>query len=286
MWHDKEDSWLNGEAGGNDAVKRTEKTRMADDKAIRDHLRDLDQLNRSKQTRYERELMLGRLRRALPVPLLEATPEHLYEWRAGLRVGPATAANYISHVQMFYRFCVKHGLIAKDPSRDIPVPALPKRLPRPISEVDLMAALGATDTKAAQIRIWLVLAAWCGLRAKEITLLRMENIRVNDVPPVLIIASDATKGRQERYIDLSPFVISELRAARLPSSGLAFPRRDGSPLRNWDVSRDCNEFLHSHGIADPHIHGVAHPQIFKGRKFQGFNHGLKRQDGACDLHNR
>src|SRR5260221_5480884 len=181
----------------------------ASEKAVRDHLRHLGLEAKSERTIYERGLLLARVRKALPVPLLEATPEQLYDWRARLKVSITTIANYVSHCQMFYRWAAKQGLIGADPSPDIPVPATPRRVPRPISEADLMALLDATDRQAARIRIWLVLAGWCGLRGKEIRLLRVDNIRVSDDPPVLIVASDATKGRTERYIALSPFVIAE-----------------------------------------------------------------------------
>jgi integrase/recombinase XerC len=253
---DKEVSWLNAETGGTATVNRTDKARMASDKAVRDHIHRLSLEAKSERTMYERELMLARLEKAIGVPLLEVTAQQLYDWRSGLKVANSTAANYISHVQMFYRWAAREGLIKEDPSLDIPVPALPSRLPRPIAEADLMAALAATDTKAARVRLCLVLAAWVGLRAKEIRLLRVDNIRVNDDPPQIIVASDATKGRTERYVDLSPFVIAEIRRYDLPSSGLAF-LKNGKPLRSWDVSRECNQFLHDHGIADT-LHSLRH----------------------------
>src|SRR5260221_268035 len=233
-------------------------TGSASEKAVRDHLRHLGLEAKSDRTIYERGLLLGRVQKALPVPLLEATPEMLYDWRAGLKVCNNTIANYVSHCQMFYRWAAKQGLIAADPSPDIPVPSTPKRVPRPISQSDLMALLDATDKQAARIRIWLGRAVGWGRRGKKLRLPGVKNTRVSDDPPVLIVASDATKGRTERYIALSPFVIAEIRAAALPSSGLAFPRPDGSPLRQWDVARIMNNFLHSHGIADQ-FHSLRHP---------------------------
>jgi integrase/recombinase XerD len=256
MSRDKEYSWLKEERGENDTVNATDKARMASEKAVKDHKQWLRLKVMSDATIYERELMLGRLERATGTPLLDITAQQLYDWRAGLKVANSTAANYISHVQMFYRWAAKERLIPADPSLDIPVPALPARLPRPISEHDLMAALEATDKTAARIRLCIVLGAWCGLRCKEIRLLRVDNIRPYDDPPVIIVASDATKGRSERYVPLSPFVIAEIARADLPSAGLAF-LKNGKPLRQWDVSRECNEFLHAHGIAST-MHALRH----------------------------
>ena len=45
-----------------------------------------------------------------------------------------------------------------------------------------------------RIRPWLVLAAWCGLRAKEIALLRAESVMTSARPPVLLVTAEATQG--------------------------------------------------------------------------------------------
>jgi integrase len=151
---------------------------------------------------------------------------------------------------------VKEGLIAENPADALPVPRLARRVPRPVSEQDLMEALAAAPRR---IRCWLVLAAWCGLRTKEVALLRVENILVTASPPVLIVAADATKGRTERVVPLSAFVLAELAAARLPASGYAFRRMDGRPGPNepWRVSQLANKHLHECGVQST-LHALRH----------------------------
>ena len=211
------------------------------------HLHWMAMKGRSVTTITARRLALQRLAAALPVPLLEALPEHLYDWRSELDLAERTVAQYCSHARQFYAWAAENDLIAGNPAAALPVPRPPRALPRPIAEDDLMAALDAAPDR---IRPWLVLAGWAGLRAKEIAFLRRDAILEHARPPVLIVASDATKGRRERVIPLSPFVLGELAAARLPNSGWAFRRHDGArgPNAPWIVSHLASDFLHSCGI--------------------------------------
>lgn len=211
------------------------------------HLHWMALKGRSLTTIYARRLALARLSAALPVPLLEAMPEHLYDWRAGLGVSDRTTAQYCSHARQFYEWACDTGLIAGNPASALPVPRPPRMLPRPIAETDLMNAL---EQAPDRIRLWLVLAAWCGLRACEIAGLRCADILDHARPPVIIIAADSTKGRTERVVPLSEFVVRELAAAHLPNSGWAFRRHDGArgPNAPWLVSHLASEHLHSCGI--------------------------------------
>jgi len=234
-------------------------TDTASDKAVAAHLRHIRLEGKSARTAYERGLTLKRLAAALPVPLLEASEEDLYEWRAALTVKDVTVACYASGVRSFFRWCAERDLIASDPARKLPVPKSPRRLPRPISEQDLLYAV---DTASATVRQWLKLAGWNGLRAKEITLLRAECIRLRDDVPTLRILYTATKGRSERTIPIHPYVAAELERADLPSSGLVFRRADGSALAAWTVSKICNQHLHAVGIADT-FHSLRHRYLTK-----------------------
>jgi len=231
------------------------------------HLHWMAMKGRSVTTITARRLALERLAKALPVPLLDALPEHLYDWRAELGLAERTVAQYCSHARQFYAWAAENDLIAGNPAAALPVPRPPRALPRPIAEEDLMAALDAAPDR---IRPWIVLAAWCGLRAKEIAYLRRDAILAGAQPPVLIVAADATKGRRERIIPLSAFVLGELAAARLPNSGWAFRRHDGArgPNAPWIVSHLASEFLHSCGIPAT-LHQLRHrfgTQAYRARR--------------------
>ena len=196
--------------------------------------------------------------------MTEATAGELYAWRDSLRVADATAANYMSQIKEFYRFLVATGYRPDDPSAGIPVPVTPRRLPRPIPEADLMRAL---ECAPERIRLMIVLAAWCGLRCKELANLRREHIRDTAENPVVVIVIGAAKGKRERAVPMNEFVVDEVRAARLPKTGYVFPRLDSAaprfygnqhlsgrlggragPLSPWMVSRLIGEHLHGCGI--------------------------------------
>ena len=220
------------------------------------HLRHLGLLGHTPASIAKRRCVLGLLQAALPCPLLEADAVHLLAWRAGLSVGPATIAGYVSHARAFYRWAEHAGLIPLNPAGRIPVPKLPRRIPRPIGDRDLFAAVAGAPER---VRPWLVLAAWCGLRAREVALLRRECVLENHDPPVLLVGHDATKGRAERLIPLHDFALGELLMAGLPRSGWVFRRRDGlpGPNRPWTVSHLCNAYLHECGYPET-LHQLRH----------------------------
>ena len=233
---------------------------MTDEEVIARHSQRIDAEGKSGRTIYDRQLTLRRLARALGRPLLEATPDDLYKWRRSLspRLADATVACYASNVISFYRWAVKEKLIAENPAEDLPVPPMPRRQPHPISEADLRRAIDTpADPRRPHTRIWLVLAGWGGLRAKEIAFLRTDCIRLRETVPHLRITHSATKGRRERIVPLHPFLIAELGKAVLARTGLAFRDRDGNGYTAWDVSKICNDHLHGLGIADV-LHSCRH----------------------------
>jgi len=213
---------------------------------VRAHLRHLRLEGKSPVTIYHRERTLARLAAALSVTLTDATADMLYEWRAALDVAGPTIAGYVSHVREFYEWAVSRNYVSQNPADGLPVPPVPRRLPRPISEDDLTAAM---QCASGRVRVWLVLAAWVGMRAKEIALLRAESIRLREAEPHILITLETTKGTIEHRVPVCPSAAAELAAAGLPSEGLAFRRADGAPLRPWLVSKLCNEHLHDCGTA-------------------------------------
>ena len=231
------------------------------DRAVAAHLRHLQLQGKAEATRYHRGHALRNLAKRLPVPLLEATPEMLYEWRSGLDHCAATIATTCSHVKMFYAWATGERLIAGDPASSLPVPSPARRLPRPIGEQDLADALGYASPR---VRTMLILAGWCGMRAVEIAKLRAECVRIRDGMPRILIMRDATKGDHERVIPLPPFAIAELERAagmpgpfRLHTTGLAFRKADGTPMPANLVCKLCNQALHQIGIPDT-FHSLRH----------------------------
>lgn len=227
------------------------------------HVDSMRLRGRSDKTIRDRRLTLARIARGLPVPLLDAGHADLMTWRSRLASGrtrqplaPATIVNWVSCLHAFYDWAVEDGCATVNPAARIPVPKRPRMLPRPITEQDLATVL---DAAPARVRPWIVLAGWCGLRAKEIALLQRKNVRDADDPPVLIVAADATKGVRERAIPLSEFVVAELRRAGLPRSGYVFRRLDGQSGPNTPgmVSDLCSDLVRDCGITGT-LHSCRH----------------------------
>jgi integrase/recombinase XerC len=211
-----------------------------------EHLEYLRLSGRAPSTVYARHRALVRLQAVVGVPLLEATAADVMRWRAGLAVDSDTVRQYVSHVHQFYVWAVRTGQLPVSPAEGLPVPPRSRRLPRPIADADLFAAIASAPDR---ILPWLVLAAWCGLRAKEIALLRRECILDTARPPLIIVAHDATKGRRERVVPICSYAYGVLVPA-LPASGWAFRRLDLQPGPNTParVSKLANEYLHSLGV--------------------------------------
>lgn len=196
----------------------------------------------------------GALRRcaevAAPAALADAAPDDLIRWRLTLANRADTyILAQVSHIRCFYAWLAEHGYRADNPARRLPVPRKPTAIPHPIGEEELHTAI---DQAPGRIRLWLVLAAWCGLRAKEIALLRRNCIRERGEHPHIRIAPDATKGRHEAEIPLCEYALAEIRAASLPATGWAFRRLDGQPgpLSPHRVSALCNIYLHELGFTE------------------------------------
>jgi integrase/recombinase XerC len=204
----------------------------------------------------KRRLVLARLAAALPVPLTGATPGMLGAWRATLVMGDDAVCNTLGAVREFYKWATGRGLTGASPAAGLPVPRRSRHLPRPIATHDLFSALACAPPR---IRQWLVLAAWCGLRACEIARLQRANVLDTASPPVLRIVAGATKGRRERIIPLSSFVLGELFAHGMPASGWMFRRADGKPGPNQPhrVSQLANAHLHGCGTAAT-LHQLRH----------------------------
>src|SRR4249920_119676 len=210
------------------------------------HLTSLRHRGHTENSIEARARALHRMAARIGAPLLDATAADLAAWRENLTVTTNTVRSYASHAHEFYAWAVTQGYRDDNPSAGLLLPRRVAGLPRPAGEDVLMDAVTSAPLR---VRPWLVLAGWAGLRAKEIALLRRERVLETASPPVILVASDATKGRRERVVAMSAFVLAELRTAGLPRAGWVFTRRDGRPGPNapWMVSHLANEHLRSCG---------------------------------------
>lgn len=150
--------------------------------------------------------VLGNLKSTVG-PLLDATDQQLIDWYSThARKAQPTLCSYGACVRSFYKWALSRDIIARDPSRSLPVPRPPARHPRPMPLADLAESLGqAPDDR---LRAWLTLGAFAGLRAGEIARLRRDDV-IDRQSPALIQVRNG-KGGRDRTIVVPSIVIDAL----------------------------------------------------------------------------
>ncbi len=186
-----------------------------------------------------------------PAPLLQVTVPIAEQWRASMdHLSAATINAYTSHVSGFYRWALRRGLVATDPTCDIPVPKVRAGLPHPIEEDDLELALA---TAGQPLRAWLVLAGYAGLRAGEIARMRREHVLDTRTPALIHVVNG--KGGRERVVPAGSVVLAELaqhltgRRGRLWLENSTHPERILSShvsqhLRQLGIPHTCHSLRH------------------------------------------
>ena len=212
----------------------------------------------------------------------DMAPEHIRAWLIDSRKGhsPATSARWLGAARAFFRYLVREGQAAVDPTAGLPLPKQPARLPRPLSvddcEVliergsppvargDEESPLGAL--RALRDRAIVELLYGAGLRVGELVSLDVRDLDLR-VGEVRVMG----KGRKERIVPLPGLALEALRvwiAARQRPGVLAEPlfvslrpRRDSVARRLGarDVRRVLRRRAVAAGIPDRvHPHRLRH----------------------------
>lgn len=95
---------------------------------------------------------------------------------------PRSTARFLSCARGFYRFLLREGNIAADPTLDVEGPRLGRPLPKSLSERDVGRLLDAPDLASPlefRDRTMLELLYACGLRVSELTGLEVSQVSLN-----------------------------------------------------------------------------------------------------------
>ncbi len=246
------------DTGTGEATKLSKWAERGASGAVLKHLRWMRLRGLSDNTVYQRALFLRRLAVHLDVELgddlLLADSADLEGWQDTIaHLGPTSRTAATVNLREFYAWAVRSKLLPEAPTEGLILAKMPQRLPRPIAEADLQLAIASAPPR---LRLMLVLAAFCGLRAMEIANLDREDVKETLATPLLVVRG---KGNKERIVPLSSRCLLELQVHGLPQRGAMFPRQDGQPGHNepWTVSQLCNELLHGLGIPDT-LHSLRH----------------------------
>lgn len=184
------------------------------------------------------------------IDLADATAEDVQRFIDAKHVGARTRYTWISAISCFSRWAVQTGHLPHDPTLGITRPKLRRTLPRPIADEDLAVAISMADP---QMRCWLILAAYAGLRCAEIAVLCRDDILTAD--ELLRVVG---KGGKERLVPMHPLVLEALAAWPKPRQNRPlFQRPAGGAWPPALLSRTASVYLHDIGI-DATMHQLRH----------------------------
>ena len=127
----------------------------------------------------------------------------------GQGVAARSLARQLSALKRFYRFCLREGRRADDPTLIVEPPRLPRSLPKSLTEADVEALLGAPDTQTAlglRDRAMLEMLYAAGFRVSELVQLPMAAVSL-DMGVVRIFG----KGGKERLVPVGEVALDWLR---------------------------------------------------------------------------
>lgn len=128
--------------------------------------------------------------------------------RSGL--GPRSAARHLSAIRGLIKFLIREGTLADDPTRLAPRPRIGRKLPRTLTEreiVRLIEAPDATTLRGLRDRAMLSIAYAAGLRVSEITALRTGDLDLRRG-----IVSAYGKGSKRRLVPIGEVALTHLEA--------------------------------------------------------------------------
>ena len=131
--------------------------------------------------------------------------DHL-AWRMSEGYKARSTARFISGVRGFYRFLLREGVIAADPTLQVDLPQLGRPLPKSLSEADVEALLAAPeldDPVGLRDRAMLEVLYACGLRVSELIGLTLEQVNLRQ--GVLRVFG---KGSKERLVPMGEEAIA------------------------------------------------------------------------------
>lgn len=166
----------------------------------------------------------------------DAVLDHL-GWRLSEGYQARSTARFLSGLRSFYKYAVREGRVAEDPTLLVSMPQLGAPLPKSLSEADVEALLAAPDTEdtlGLRDRTMLEVLYATGMRVTELISLTLDEINLREGSLRVF-----GKGSKERLIPLGEEAIAwledYLKTARPLLLGgqpgdILFPSQRGTPM--------------------------------------------------------
>ncbi len=216
-----------------------------------EHLDHMRRLGRSDRTILARRQVLTKCAEILRADPAEASFEDLEAWQRSL-CSLDTVRWETALIRPYYRYIQARGFRQDNPAALLPTPREPRRLPRPIAEDRLMAAVAAAPPNVLP---WLLLAGWSALRAAEIADLSVEDFWRDADDQVWVQVQG--KGERRRDVPVPDWAWQRI-VPLLPVSGPCWSagRGEGEVTAKL-VSRQSNRYLRRLGFRDT-LHALRH----------------------------
>lgn len=221
--------------------------------ALREHLLWLRMKGRGERLLACRRRALVRLAEHVGHDPATATYRELYVWQVHLAATSMENMRWqTALVRPYFRWLHDRGDRPDNPAALLPCPPSKRGLPRPMAEQKVMAMIA---TAPPRLLPWLVLAAWCGLRAAEIAGLRAEDFTLDHHGRAWCLVRG--KGGTERDVAIPSWAWPHIHAAaadhgpcwrKVVGFGAVSPKL---------LSHLCNKYLRRIGITDT-LHSLRH----------------------------
>lgn len=170
--------------------------------SIEDFLDMLRQRRLSSNTilAYQSDLYL--IQNFIKKPLIEAREKELFKYFGTLgELKATTVRRRLIAIKRFFDYAERQGFVKEDPAGNLESPALPKRLPKYMSESEikqLLDSLEYSDIESMRNMTMIKMLYYTGMRIGEIQTLDLEHI-LWDSRQIRVIG----KGDKERFIPLN-----------------------------------------------------------------------------------
>lgn len=142
----------------------------------------------------------------IQTPMRDATATQLEDWIYAPTSAPRTCATYYRSLSAFYTWMLRTSRVLVSPVVVMSVPRTPQSKPRPLPVEDLAEAIRCAQTH--EMRAWLTLGGFAGLRAGEVARLRREDVQIRARPPSIEVVNG--KGGKDRTVVVGKVVLDAL----------------------------------------------------------------------------
>lgn len=176
---------------------------------------------------------------------------------------PSSMARKIASLRTFFKYCLRNGIVASNPAKEVATPKIPKRLPKFLTVDEVFALLETpSDKNTLEIRDRAILELFyaSGIRVGELVGLGLGDIDLN-AGTVKVMG----KGRKERIVPMGGKAVTAIsgyltiRPTFLfpdPNEPALFVNRRGTRLTARSVERLVHKYIERSGLqkkVTPHV---------------------------------